>query len=48
MKSGAEFVDVRSLLPGGEPMRVEVGDVDEFAVVLRNKGDCLRIDLRWV
>lgn len=29
-------------------MRVERGDGDEFAVVLRNKGDCVRIDLRWV
>lgn len=47
-KSGAALVDVLSLLPGGEPVRVERGDGDEFAVVLRNKGDCLRIDLRWV
>lgn len=47
-KSGAAFVDVRSLLPGGEPVRVEQGDADEFAVVLRNKGDFLRIDLKWV
>lgn len=47
-KSGAAFVDVRSLLPGGEPVKVERGDGDEFAVVLRNKGDCMRIDLRWV
>lgn len=46
-KSGAAFVDVRSLLPGGESVRVERGDGDEFAVVLRNKGDCMRIDLRW-
>lgn len=46
-KSGAAFVDVRSLLPGDEPVRVERGDGDEFAVVLRNKGECIRIDLRW-
>lgn len=46
-KSGAAFIDVRSLLPGGEPVRVERGDGDEFAVVLRNKGECIRIDLRW-
>lgn len=47
-KSGAAFVDVRSLLPGGEPVRVERGDGDGFAVVLKNKGDCMRLDLRWV
>lgn len=47
-KSGAAFVDVSSLLPGGEPVRVERGDGDEFAVILRDKGDCLRIDLSWV
>lgn len=47
-KSGTAFFDVRSLLPGGEPVRVERGDGDEFAVVLRNKRDCLRIDLKWL